>query len=94
MESAKDKANMPTEGTDSSPAKEGQVYYAHQSETKTGHILAAYEDEIPLPPPPPEEAFDGGYGYADEIPRAVPFKSKTDGGNEKPRRKAVPFGSG
>ncbi len=84
MESAKDKANMPTEGTDSSPAKEGQVYYAHQSETKTGHILAAYEDEIPLPPPPPEEAFDGGYGYADEIPRAVPFKSKTDGGNEKP----------
>ncbi|MDE7281007.1 MAG: DNA polymerase III subunit gamma/tau [Ruminiclostridium sp.] len=36
-------------------------FYTHSSEKITAQILPVYDD-IPLPAPPPEEAFEGGYG--------------------------------
>ena len=41
-------------------AEEPQFFY-HETEPVTGYFLPVYDD-VPLPEPPPEEAFEGGYG--------------------------------
>lgn len=51
-------------GKNNPPAEEQQVFYTHHSEIKTDHTLAAYDD-IPLPPPPPEEV---SFGYEEYLP--------------------------
>lgn len=48
-------------------------FYNHVSEPVTEHILPVYDD-IPLPTPPPEEAFEGGYGN-DAAPEEPIFTS-------------------
>ncbi len=61
-----------------------QEFYSHRSETITERILPVYDD-IPLPPPPPEEAFEGGfYGYEDEA-ADLKAKEKTEEKTHKPK---------
>lgn len=73
------KDNNPTV-KDDSPIK----YFSHQSKTITEHILPAYDD-IPLPPPPPEEAFDVNYSYeAQELGQSDYLKEKSEEKVNKP----------
>lgn len=64
-------------------------FYSHRSKTVTEHILPAYDD-IPLPPPPPEEAFDGGaYIYEGAELGQPDFKAK-EKTEEKVNKTSVP----
>ena len=68
---------LPKEDNIKTAAEESpKEFYSHSSETATKHILPAYDD-IPLPPPPPEEAFESGfYGY--EVQEDLKSKEKAD----------------